>query len=401
MEKSNENHNRNAKQLMSLKIVYCIPSLYYPSGMERVVTLKANYFAEVYGYEIVIILTDGKDKKPFYALSPLVSIINLDINYEELYGKSFLKKIALYLKKQRIFKNRLKDCLLKIKPDITISTLRREINFINSIKDGSVKIGEIHFSKANYRDLEGEKFINIVRKLIAFFWMKQLIHQLKKLDKFITLTEEDRLLWTELNNVQTINNPLSFFPDRISRCENKQIIAAGRYVPQKGFDLLIEAWSLVENKHPDWKLQIFGDGDRKLLENIIIKNNLQNCYLNYSTNDIASEFSNSSIYILSSRFEGFGMVIIEAMACGVPPIAFDCPCGPKDIINNFKDGILVKSGDINELAEKICFLIENEDVRKEMGVNARKNAERFKIEHIAEQWKLLFEELIIKSNNKK
>jgi hypothetical protein len=142
---------------MSLKIAYCIPSLYYPSGMERVVTLKANYFAEVYGYEIVIILTDGKDKKPFYALSPLVSIINLDINYDELYGKSFLKKIALYLKKQRIFKNRLKDCLLKIKPDITISTLRREINFINSIKDGSVKIGEIHFSKANYRDLEGEK----------------------------------------------------------------------------------------------------------------------------------------------------------------------------------------------------------------------------------------------------
>jgi len=380
---------------MSLKIVYCIPSLYYPSGMERVVTLKANYFAEVYGYEIVIILTDGKDKKPFYALSPLVSIINLDINYDELYGKSFLKKTTLYLKKQRIFKNKLKDCLLRIKPDITISTLRREINFINSIKDGSVKIGEIHFSKANYRDLKGEKFFNIIQKSIAFFWMKQLIHQLKKLDKFITLTEEDRLLWTKLSNVQTINNPLSFFPDRISQCENKQIIAAGRYVPQKGFDLLIEAWSLIEKKHPDWTLQIFGDGDRKLLENIINKNNLQNCHLNHSTNDIDFEFINSSIYVLSSRYEGFGLVITEAMACGVPPIAFDCPCGPKDIISNLKDGILVKSGDINALAEQICFLIENEDIRKEMGINARKNAERFRIEHIAEQWRILFEKLII------
>ncbi|MGE4332063.1 MAG: glycosyltransferase family 4 protein [Macellibacteroides sp.] len=385
---------------MSLKIVYCIPSLYYPSGMERVVTLKANYFAEVYGYEVVIILTDGKDKKPFYSLSPLVRIINLDINYDELYGKSFLKKTVLYLKKQRIFKKRLRDCLFSLKPDISISTLRREINFFNSIKDGSIKIGEIHFSKANYRDFKSEKFINIVQKSIAFFWMRQLIYQLKKLDKFITLTEEDKMLWTELKNVQTINNPLSFFPDRISQCENKQIIAAGRYVPQKGFDLLIEAWSLVEKKHPDWKLLIFGDGDRKLLENIINKNNLQNCYLKHSTNDIASEFINSSIYVLSSRFEGFGMVIIEAMACGVPPIAFDCPCGPKDIIYNLKDGILVNSGDINELAEKICFLIENEDLRKNMGINARKNAERFKIEHIAEQWKLLFEELINKSNNK-
>jgi glycosyltransferase involved in cell wall biosynthesis len=385
---------------MSLKIVYCIPSLYYPSGMERVVTLKANYFAEVYGYEVVIILTDGKDKKPFYSLSPLVRIINLDINYDELYGKSFLKKTVLYLKKQRIFKKRLRDCLFSLKPDISISTLRREINFFNSIKDGSIKIGEIHFSKANYRDFKSEKFINIVQKSIAFFWMRQLIYQLKKLDKFITLTEEDKMLWTELKNVQTINNPLSFFPDRISQCENKQIIAAGRYVPQKGFDLLIEAWSLVEKKHPDWKLLIFGDGDRKLLENIINKNNLQNCNLKHSTNDIASEFINSSIYVLSSRFEGFGMVIIEAMACGVPPIAFECPCGPKDIINNLKDGILVNSGDINELAEKICFLIENEEIRKDMGSNARKNAERFKIEHIAEQWKLLFEELINKSNNK-
>ncbi len=386
---------------MSLKIVYCIPSLYYPSGMERVVTLKANYFAEVYGYEVVIILTDGKDKKPFYSLSPLVKIINLEINYDELYGKPFLKKTVLYLKKQRIFKNRLRDCLFNLKPDISISTLRREINFFNSIKDGSIKIGEIHFSKANYRDFKGEKIINIVQKLIAFFWMRQLIYQLKKLDRFITLTEEDKMLWTELKNVQTINNPLSFFPDRFSQCGNKQIIAAGRYVPQKGFDLLIEAWDLVEKKHPDWKLLIFGDGDRKLLENIIIKNNLQNCYLKHSTNDIASEFINSSIYVLSSRFEGFGMVIIEAMVCGVPPIAFDCPCGPKDIINNLKDGILVNSGDINELAEKICFLIENEDIRKDMGSNARKNAERFKIEHIAKQWKLLFEELINKSNNKK
>jgi glycosyltransferase involved in cell wall biosynthesis len=379
---------------MSLKIVYCIPSLYYPSGMERVVTLKVNYFAEVYGYDIIIILTDGKDKKPFYALSPLVRTINLDINYDELYGKSFLKKTVLYLKKQRIFKNRLKDCLFYLKPDITISTLRREINFINSIKDGSVKIGEIHFSKANYRDFKGEKIINIVQRLFGFLWMKQLINQLKKLDRFITLTDEDKMLWTELKNVQTIYNPLSFFPDETSKCENKQIIAAGRYVPQKGFDLLIEAWSLVEKKHPDWKLLIFGDGDRKLLENIINKNNLQNCYLKHSTNDIASEFINSSFYVLSSRFEGFGMVIIEAMACGIPTIAFDCPCGPKDIINNLKDGILVKSGDINELAEKICFLIENEEIRKEMGINARKNAERFKIEHIADQWRLLFEELV-------
>lgn len=381
---------------MSLKIVYCIPSLYYPSGMERVVTLKANYFAEIFGYEIIIVLTDGKGKVPFYTLSPRIRIINLEINYDELYGQSFLKKTVLYLKKQHIFKKRLNDCLMKIKPDITISTLRREINFISSINDGSVKIGEIHFSKANYRDLNGEKIFSPIQKFIAHFWMRQLVFQLKKLDKFITLTDQDRLMWTELKNVETINNPLSFFPDRISQCENKQIIAAGRYVPQKGFDLLIEAWKLVEEKHPDWILQIFGDGDRKLLEDIIKKNNIHNCYLKRSTFDIGSEYIKSSIYVLSSRYEGMPMVLLEAMAYGLPLVSFDCPCGPKDIITHNKDGILIKSGDINDLAEKICLLIENKNLRKEMGQMARINSEKYRIENICKQWKILFENLINK-----
>lgn len=386
---------------MSLKIAYCIPSLHYSGGMERVLSLKANYFTEVYGYEVIIILTDGKNKNPFYELSPLIKIINLDINYNELYNKPIYNKIPLYLKKQFFFKNKLKKCLLEIKPDITISMLRREINFINSIKDGSIKIGEIHITKTNFRDLKGERIIGLIQKTIAYFWMKQLIYQLKKLDKFITLTKQDQLMWTEIKHIQTINNPLAFFPDRTSKCENKKIIAAGRYVPEKGFDLLIEAWSAVENKHPDWELHIYGDGDRNKLNKIINKYNLKNCYLQQTTIDFASKLIDSSIYALSSRFEGFGMVIIEAMACGIPSVAFDCPCGPSEIINNQHDGILVKSGDINELAEKICFLIENEDIRKKMGSNARKNAERFKIELIAEQWKLLFEELMNKSTNTK
>ncbi len=383
---------------MSLKIIYCIPSLYLAGGMERVLTLKANYFAEVYGYEIIIILTDGEDKKPFYELSPRVKIINLNINFEELNGKPIIRKILLYLKKQYKYKNKLKKCLFEIKPDITISMLRREINFINSIKDGSVKIGEIHFSKANYRDLNGEKIFGHIQKLIAHLWMKQLIHQLKKLDKFITLTDQDRQMWTELKNVETINNPLSFSPGITSKCENKQVIAAGRYVNQKGFDLLIEAWSIVEKKHPDWELHIFGDGDRKSLELLFDKYDIKNCFLEYSTSDISTKFINSSIYVLSSRYEGMPMVLLEAIAFGLAVVSFDCPCGPKDIITNRIDGVLVESGNTIQLANEICTLIENDDLRKEMGLNAQKNAEKYRIENICQLWKNLFENL---TNNKR
>ena len=111
-------------------------------------------------------------------------------------------------------------------------------------------------------------------------------------------------------------------------------------------------------------------------------------------NNVYNELQNSDLYVLSSRWEGFGMVLIEAMTSGVPPVSFACPCGPKDIIKDGEDGLLVENGNIEQLAEKICYLIENEDVRKEMGRKARINVERFKIENIAKQWDNLFHELI-------
>ncbi len=385
---------------MKTKIAYCIPSLYYPSGMERVITLKANYLADILNYEITIILTDGKDKKPYYDLSPLIKTINLDINYDELYGKPLLKKTFSYFHKQHLFKKRLKSTLFKIRPDITISTLRREINFINSIQDGSLKVGEIHFCKANYRDFKNEKTLSIIQTIVAHFWMRELIKELKKLEQFVVLSHEDKQKWNELENVTVIHNPLSFFPERTSDCNAYQVIAVGRYVPQKGFDLLINAWNIVSKQHPEWTLRIYGDGMRKELEKQIKSLNLSNtCILEHSTPNISEKYCESSIFVLSSRFEGFGMVITEAMACGVPAISFKCPCGPKDIIKDGIDGLLVENGDTQELANKICYLIEHEDIRKEMGKQARINSERFKIENIAIQWKELFD-LILKTNKK-
>lgn len=118
-----------------LKLVYITPALYMAGGVERVLTLKANYFAEHFGYDITIILTEGKDKPLFYPLSNKIKVINLNIGFEELWTCSFIRKIFVYLKKQRQFKKALTNELMRIRPDITISLLRREINFINDIKD--------------------------------------------------------------------------------------------------------------------------------------------------------------------------------------------------------------------------------------------------------------------------
>lgn len=381
---------------MQIKIAYCLPSLYISGGMERVLTLKANYFADVLNYEVYIILTDGKDKKPYFELSPKIHIVHLDVNYDELNGKTLFHRLPKYLIKQKVYKNRLKKCLMSIKPDITVSMLRREINFINSIHDGSKKIGEIHVNKSNFRDFNEEKNTNLLKKLLAKLWMYQLIRELKKLDKFVTLSHEDREKWTEINNTTVIHNPLSFFPDRTSDCTSHQVIGVGRYILQKGFDMLIDAWKIVSEKHPDWILKIYGDGDQKdYLDQIERLGLKKTCILNSAVPTISDKYIESSIFVLSSRFEGFGMVITEAMACGLPAISFACPCGPKDIINHGKDGFLVQPGNIQELANRIIYTIENQEERVKMGIEARKNSERFRIEKIADQWKALFESLLV------
>lgn len=376
-----------------MKIAYCTPSLYIPGGVERVLTTKANYLADVAGYDIYIILTDGKGKEPYYELSKKIHVINLDINFEELWSKSFLQKIPVYLKKQARYKKQLKKTLYEIRPDVTVSLLRREINFLCDIKDGSKKVGEMHINKAHYRNFEGKDY-NWIKGIFSKLWMRELMSSLKKLDKMIVLSEEDKSSWTGIKNIDVIPNPLPFKAEKLSTHVNKQVIAVGRYVHEKGFDLLLESWKTVYEKHPDWQLVFYGSGDTTYYKELAKSIGVDKvCSFNGPTKDIKDKYAESSIYALSSRFEGFGMVIIEAMNCGVPVVSFACPYGPRYIITNGKDGFLVKDGDTGQLAEHICYMIEHPEERIQMGKNAIETAKKYSIEEIGKQWTELFSKL--------
>ena len=377
------------------RIVYCTPALYMAGGVERVLTLKANYFAEHYGYDITIILTEGKGKPLFYPLSEKVKVINLDIGFEELWTCSFVKKVFIYLKKQRRFKKKLTGELMRLRPDITISLLRREVNFITSIKDGSRKVGEMHINRANYRNFSPSES-NPLKRLFAAVWMRNLVGKLRRLDRLVVLTEKDREAWVELDNVIAIPDPLPFVPQRVSPLTEKRVVAIARYSHEKGIDLLIQAWAKVEKKNKDWQLDVFGDGDRSpyevLIEELGIDRN--RCRLNGRTNDVEQEYVNSSIFVLSSRFEGFGMVIIEAMACGLPIVAFDCPWGPRSIITDGTDGILVENGSVDGFATALSLLMNDTALRTSLAQAAKKNVSRFQIESIAEKWQQLFNRIV-------
>ena len=376
-----------------MKIAYCTPSLYIAGGIERVLTTKMNYLSDKAGYEVWVILTDGKGKNPYFPLSDKIHIVNLDLNFEELWSLGFLKKIFVYLKKQRIYKKKLKEALYEIRPDITVSTLRREINFITSIKDGSRKVGEMHVNRANYRNFEAND-TNALKKIFERIWMKSLVGKLKKLDQFVVLTDEDRRNWHELDNVTTIPNPLNVFPTIESNQSARKVIAAGRYCYQKGFDLLLRAWAIVNEKHKDWHLDIYGAGKNVEYKNLVNTLNIcQNVGINPPTDNIYAKYADASIFVFSSRFEGFGMALLEAMATKLAVVSFACPCGPKDIISDGNDGVLVTNEDIQELADKICYLIENEEERKSMAENAKLKAMQYSVDNIMHRWIRLFESL--------
>ena len=384
-----------------ISIAYCIPALYYPSGMERVLTQKANYFAER-GYEVHIILTDGEGESPYYHLDSRIKLHQLAIDFEEPYHYGLLKRIWLYQKKMHILEKKLNECLCNIHPDITISLLRRDINVINKMKDGSIKIGEIHFDRLHYRQFNSRYLPKFLCKMVSLYWSKSLIAELGKLARFVVLTHEDASNWPELKNLAVIPNPISLFPENRATCHKNQVMACGRYVEQKGFDRLIDAWAIVSKQHKDWILRIYGDGHlREILEQQVNELGLESqCILEHSVKDIYGCYLNSSIFVLSSRFEGFGLVLAEAMASGVPVISFACPCGPKDIITDGVDGLLAKDGDIQDLANKIIILIENVNKRIKMGNQARLSSQRYHINQIGPQWESLFEELLSGLNKK-
>ncbi len=383
-----------------MKIVYYLPSLVASGGIERIIAFKANYFAEHFeNYDITIITSEQMGEKPYFELYPKVKHIDIDVPIDRPYSQSKLKKYLAYPYRYYLFKKRLSKTLKMLGADIFISTMRRELNFINDLKDGSIKIGEFHVTRSAYGS-ETIQSRNLIAKRIKNYLANRFVTNLSRLSKVVILTHEGSLEWPELHNIEIIPNPLpTLVINKRSNCLGKEVIAVGRYSPEKGFDRLISAWKKVAERYSDWILNIYGEGGlKKSYQKQIDELGLnESCFLKEPVKNIYDKYIESSIFVLSSYYEGFGMVIIEAMSCGLPVVSFSCPCGPRDMIENGINGILVKNGDSEELANQICFLIENPQMRKNVADQAYISSGKYHIESIAERWKNLFE-TIIKNN---
>ena len=378
-----------------MKIVYVFPAWNTVGGADRVITEKVNYFAENFGYEMYVVTAHQNNAPLFFPLSSEVKHIDLDVNFHQQYGLPIWKRVFIYFKLLHQYKRKLKKLLFTIRPDFTITTISRDIDFLCSIHDGSKKIAEAHVAKPFIRNLHRMANEGLVYKMIGKIWTYKLERAIRNFDALVVLTEYDAESWKRIKKAVVIPNSMPFYPPVGSTCTSKKIISVGRYDEQKGYDMLIDAWEIVHQTYPDWNLYIYGNGAlQKNFENRIKQKQLgQSLFLCAPVKDIEQKYLESSMYVMSSRFEGFGMVLIEAMACGLPCVSFDCPHGPSDIIEDEVDGLLVENGNVQLLSQKIGRLIQDDTLRREMGTRARKSVLRYSKENIMQQWKDLFERL--------
>lgn len=379
-----------------MKIIYCTHSTCNPGGMERVLLNKVTYLSQLSGWKVAVVTTDQHQRPPFYPFPEKVRMTDLGINYSEDNGKGAWKKITGYLRKRKEHKRKLTALLLKEKPDIVVSLYPSESSFIPDIKDGSKKVLELHYCKF-FRLQYGRKgLLGWIDKLRT----RQDEQIVRRFDKFVVLTNEDRGYWGNLPNIEVIPNAAMHVSDAYSDVMNKRVIAVGRLDYQKGFDRLVQAWQLVRHtgKFTDWKLDIFGQGEwREMLQQMIDKAELQDSVrLNRPTKQIGEEYVKSDMLVMSSNYEGFPMVMIEAMACGLPVVSFDYKCGPKDIIQPGINGLLVPNGDIQALADAMMKVMEDEAYRKMLSLNARKVVDTYSEQAVMSQWIRLFTSITAK-----
>lgn len=355
-----------------MRVAFITEFIDVAGGIERGLTVRANYLVENFNFQVVIFCTNKTTGKPFYQLNKCVEVVFLD---KLSTTKSFLGRIFMQYEQSKEIN--------KYKPDVIISVKFTLHNFfLQALKKRNQKlVSELREPKEQYENNTSIK-AKIYNKFRSFI--------LKKQDLLITLTNRDKQQWG-FSNMAVVNNARMLETNIVSNLDFKQVLSVCRLHKVKGVNYLIKAWSIVHKKHPDWKLKICGEGEEyERLKKLIIDLELvEAIILNNESVDVTPEFLSSSIFVLTSKFEAFGNVLVEALTFGLPIVSFDTPSGPREIISNNVDGFIVPLFDIEALADKICLLIGNTPLRKKMGNNAVVNSKRFDLDEIMRKYKSL------------
>ncbi|MCF1752707.1 glycosyltransferase family 4 protein [Mariniradius sediminis] len=355
-----------------MKIFFIIKGLNYSGGTERVTAIFSKALIDR-GHQVQIVSIVGKGENPFFTFDKKV------IRHYLEGPKSSGLPIVRDIRRVRL----MKDLFAKEKPDIII-IVDAGRSFVNiPATRGFTTITWEHFNvNTNWHLMH-----SLSRKIAV-----------KHSDMIVTLTQGDVEAYQKkfgAKKVISIPNPITVDVSEKTPMKENRVLAVGRIVDQKGFDLLVKAWHIAHPKAPDWKLRIVGAGKlqkdlEKLIQSLGVSESVE---ILPPTKDVVSQYKQASIFALSSRHEGLPLVLIEAMAMGLPAVSFDCETGPRDIVIDGETGILVPPQDIDKMAAGLVDLMTNAEKRKEFSQKAIEASAKFGIEAIVDQWEALFKQL--------
>ncbi len=350
-----------------MRILYCIPHLYNSGGMERVLTQKVNWLAAHTSHEITILTTErvpAGTPKCYFSLSGKVQVEELNIDFNADYTKPLLSKYYAHMRRMSAYKRALTKYICTHKIELCISLGGKEIAFLRHLPCRT--IAEMHFAMNQRKQLIEANHKSLFWSLLGAIRTRQLVQAVKPLERLVVLTEADKEAWEKAGctNVTVIPNPCMLDNCQLSTIHSqfpKTVLAVGRLHEQKGFDLLLEAWQPIEKHYPEYTLRIVGEGPkRKELEAQIENLHLQHVTLAGRAEDMAKEYAVASLFVLSSRYEGLPLALIEAMWCGTPCVAFDCPQGPAELLADGR-GWLVPANDVEKLTQQIEYTLAHPD----------------------------------------
>ena len=356
-------------------ILILVDQFYLHGGIEKLVAIKANYWADKFGYKVIIVSTEQQDNEKIYPLSDKVIFEDLDINFHR--GVSFfhhknLKKLSLNFRK-------VKNTIKTYNPDLILVASHIPMTYLLPFVKTKAKIAkEFHFSKHARIDTQKDKLFQIIEN---------------KYDFLIVLSEEEKQFYNS-DKAVVIPNPIEISTAiTLQDIKNKERIAAAilRFAPVKQLDKMVAAWEIFHQNEKDWKLFIYGDTQEayyKEIKQLVEEKKLENTIIfKGKTNNVYKALQEVSILLMTSANECFPMVILEANSCGVPVISFDSPTGPRNIIQNNVDGIIVALNDINVFAKHLTALAANDKMRIEMSIYAVENSKKYQLDKIMDLWK--------------
>ena len=364
-------------------------------GAERVITDKANYLAKE-GHQLMLVSYEqGKHLLP-YELHPSVQYKDLDCRFFTLSRYSLPLHVYHYFLLKRKIKKDLRQVVKDFLPDVVVlaSDWQTLMGAVVEAVHPIPLIAEFHNTYDYVMRKVGVSEGWLKTKLTQFYY-RQTIKELGKCAQLVVLTETDTRGWRQhFENVTVIPNPVTQYPDNIDDIPKDpgRIIFVGRFNHEKRIDRLITAFSMIADKYPDWHVDIFGDGNEKMnLLNQVKEMRLDGrVIIHEPTKDIYDEYKRSEMLVLCSEHEASPLVLVEAMACGIPCVSLDCPNGPREIIQDGITGLLAKDGDVKDLSAKIEWMIIHDAKRVVMGRNARVYAATRKLSVVMKEWENLY-----------